>query len=177
MGNMMEKNCGCIMQKLQMPEGVKKQENGKLTVLMKSVETGEITEITDCDDVLMATGRDPNVWELGLEAAGVETDRKGRVLVNEFSQTNIENIYAIGDITDRMQLTPVAIHEAMNFLSTLYGGRPRKLNYDKVASAIFVQPPMGTCGISEKDALKRGFKNLDIYMDGAVSQGAGFQAE
>merc|ERR1712232_602335 len=73
--------------------------------------------------------------------------------------------------------TPVAIQEAMNMLSTVYGNKPRKLDYDKVASAIFVQPPMGTCGISEKEALKRGFKNLDVYMDGAVSQGAGFQAE
>merc|ERR1711972_577701 len=98
-------------------------------------------------------------------------------MTNEWSQTNIPNIYAIGDITDRMQLTPVAIQEAMNFLSTLYGGKRRKLDYDKVASAIFVQPPMGTCGISEKEALKRGFKNLDIYMDGAISQGGGFAAE
>merc|ERR1712083_1199172 len=61
--------------------------------------------------------------------------------------------------------------------STLYGGKKRKLDYDKIASAIFVQPPMGTCGLSEKECVKRGYKNLDIYMDGAVSQGAGFQAE
>merc|ERR1719277_672709 len=125
----------------------------------------------------MATGRSPNISELGLEAAGVKTDTKGRVLVDEYSKTNVDSIYAIGDITDRMQLTPVAIQEAMNFLSTLYGNKKRKLDYDKVASAIFVQPPMGTCGLSEKECLKRGFKNLDIYMDGAVSQGAGFQAE
>merc|ERR1719277_2324347 len=125
----------------------------------------------------MATGRSPNISELGLEAAGVETDRKGRVKVNDWSQTNVDNIYAIGDLTDRMQLTPVAIQEAMNFLSTLYGNKPRKLDYDKVASAIFVQPPMGTCGLSEKEALKRGYKNLSIYMDGAMSQGAGFAPE
>merc|ERR1712083_1049641 len=61
--------------------------------------------------------------------------------------------------------------------STLYGGKKRKLDYDKIASAIFVQPPMGTCGLSEKECLKRGYKNMDVYMDGAVSQGAGFQAE
>merc|ERR1712137_1505583 len=113
-------------------------------------------------------------WELGLDTVGVKCDDKGRVVVNDWSQTNIENIYAIGDITDRMQLTPVAIQEAMNMLSTLYGNRPRKLDYDKVASAIFVQPPMGTCGLSEKECIKRGYKNLDIYMDGETG---GFKAE
>lgn len=173
-GGQMEKNCGCKLRRLHTPEGVEKQEDGKLTVIMKSVQTGELVRETGFDDVLMATGRHPNTWELGLENAGVNTDPKGRVVVNEWSQSNIENIYAIGDITDRMQLTPVAIQEAMNMLSTLYGGRPRKLNYDLVASAIFVQPPMGTCGLSEKECLKRGYKNLDVYMDG---QGGGFQAE
>jgi len=96
--------------------------------------------------------------------------------VDEWSRTTVGNIYAIGDITDRMQLTPVAIQEAMNFLSTLYGGKPRKLDYEKVASAIFVQPPMGVCGLSEKEAVKK-YPNLDVYMDGAISQGAGWKAE
>merc|ERR1719469_120426 len=140
---------------------------------MKSVETGELVRETDFDDVLMATGRHANTWELGLEAAGVELDPKKRVKVDEWSKTNIENIYAIGDITDRMQLTPVAIQEAMNFLSTHYGGKPRKLDYEKVASAVFTQPPMGTCGLTEEQAVAR-YKNLDIYMDGAEG---GWQAE
>merc|ERR1719262_1101837 len=121
----------------------------------------------------MATGRHPNVWELGLDAAGVATDDKGRVKVNEWSQTNIENIYAIGDITDRMQLTPVAIQEAMNFLSTVYGGVPRKLNYDTIASAVFTQPPLGTCGLTEEQAVAK-YKNLDIFCDGAEG---GWKAE
>jgi len=172
----MESHCGCKMHKLHTPHGVEKQPDGKLTVIIKSVETGEEIRIPDFDDVLMATGRSPNTWELGLDAAGVELTPKGQVKVDEWSKTNIENIYAIGDITDRMQLTPVAIQEAMNFLSTLYGGKPRKLDYSKIASAIFVQPPMGTCGLSEKDAIKK-HPNLDVYMDGAVSQGAGWQAE
>merc|ERR1719183_355574 len=121
----------------------------------------------------MAAGRHANTWELGLETCGIELDGT-KVKVDEWSKTNVDNIYAIGDITDRMQLTPVAIQEAMNFLSTLYGGKPRKLNYDLVASAIFVQPPMGTCGLSEKECIKRGYKNLDIYMDGETG---GFKAE
>merc|ERR1719321_1759126 len=134
------------MHALHTPERVVKQDNGKLTVVMKSVETGAEVTMTDFDDVLMATGRIANTWELGLEAAGVVCEKDGRVKVDEWSRTNIENIYAIGDITDRMQLTPVAIQEAMNFLSTVYGGVPRKLDYSVVASAIFVQPPMATCG-------------------------------
>mmetsp|Transcript_76637 Transcript_76637/g.135214 ORF Transcript_76637/g.135214 Transcript_76637/m.135214 type:complete len:532 (+) Transcript_76637:63-1658(+) len=172
----MENLCGCKMHKLHTPHGVEKQANGKLTVIIKSVESGEEIRLTDFDDVLMATGRTPNTWELGLEAAGVAVTERGQVKVDEWSKTNVDNIYAIGDITDRMQLTPVAIQEAMNFLSTVYGGRPRKLDYSKVASAIFVQPPMGTCGLSEKEAVKK-YPNLDVYMDGAVSQGAGWQAE
>merc|ERR1712046_215352 len=82
--NQMEKNCGCKMRKLHTPEGVEKQPNGKLTVIMKSVVTGELVRETDFDDVLMATGRYPNTWELGLQNAGVKTDEKGRVVVNDW---------------------------------------------------------------------------------------------
>jgi len=164
---------GVQLHKEHTPERVVKQDDGKLTVVYKSVKTGEEFEIKDCDDVLMATGRNANTWELGLDTVGVECEKGGRVKVNEWSQTNVENIYAIGDITDRMQLTPVAIQEAMNFLSTLYGGKPRKLDYEKVASAVFTQPPMGTCGLTEEQAVAR-YKNLDIYMDGAEG---GWQAE
>lgn len=156
---------GCKMHKLHNPARVEKQANGKYTVVMKSVADGTEIPITDCDDVLMATGRHANTWELGLEEVGVVCERGGRVKVDDWNKTNIDNIYAIGDITDRMQLTPVAIQEAMNFLSTVYGGKPRKLEYDKIASAVFTQPPMGTCGLTEEEAVAK-YPNLDIYMDG-----------
>jgi len=161
------------MHKLHTPERVEKQADGKLTVVMKSVETGEEIIMKDFDDVLMATGRHANTWELGLDAAGVVCEKDGRVKVDDYSKTNVDNIYAIGDITDRMQLTPVAIQEAMNFLSTVYGGAPRKLNYETVASAVFTQPPMGTCGLTEEQAVAK-YKNLDIYADGAEG---GWKAE
>jgi len=164
---------GVKLHKLHTPERVEKQADGKLTIVMKSVETGQEVLLTDFDDVLMATGRNANTWDLGLEDVGVECAKGGQVKIDQWSKTNIENIYAIGDITDRMQLTPVAIQEANNFLSTVYGGAPRKLDYDTVASAVFTQPPMGTCGLTEEQAVAK-YKNLDIFMDG---EEGGWKAE
>merc|ERR1712113_1148010 len=113
------------------PVRVEKQGDGKLTVVYKQADGTEVL-LTDCDDCLMATGRHANTWELGLENAGVELDGT-KVKVDEYSKTNIDNIYAIGDITDRMQLTPVAIQEAMAFLNTVFANKPHKIDYSVVA--------------------------------------------
>eukprot|EP00755_Sulcionema_specki_P005000 Sspe_Gene.31539::Locus_15546_Transcript_1_1_Confidence_1.000_Length_1590::g.31539::m.31539/K00383/GSR, gor; glutathione reductase (NADPH) len=102
----------------------------------------------------MATGRTPNTGGLGLEAAGVETE-KGAVKVDDLSRTNVPNIYAIGDLTNRMMLTPVALHEAMCFVNTVYGGKPTKPCHVSVPSAVFTTPPMGVCGLTEEDAAKK----------------------
>merc|ERR1711907_555506 len=96
-----------------------------------------------------------------------------KIKVDKFSQTTCENIYAIGDVTDRMQLTPVAIQEAMAFLHAVYGQKQYRLDYDTIASAVFTQPPMGTCGLTEDAAVKK-YPNLDVYLDG---DGGGWQAE
>jgi len=90
-----------------------------------------------------------------MEAAGVELAPGGAVKVDAYSKTSVDNIYAIGDITDRMQLTPVAIQEAMAFLYTKFGGRKMKVDYSTVASAVFTQPPMGTCGLTEEQAVAK----------------------
>ena len=114
------------------------------------------------DQVMLALGRDPNTEGLGLEAAGVKTGIKGEILVDEYSRTNVESIYAVGDVTDRVQLTPVAIHEAMCLIDTLYHDRPTSPDHELIATAVFSQPEIGTVGLSEDEASKR-YDELEIY--------------
>jgi len=114
------------------------------------------------DAVMLAVGRDPNTGGMGLEEAGVQLDAKGAVCVDDHSRTSLDHVWAIGDVTDRLQLTPVAIHEAMCFVETVFHGRPTRPDYRSVATAVFSQPEIGTVGLSE-DAARRRFANLDIY--------------
>ena len=118
----------------------------------------------EADLVLYATGRRPNSADLGLEQAGVALGEGGRVLVDEFYQTSADNIYAIGDVTDRIQLTPVAIEEGMCIANNLFTDRPkRSLNYDNVPTAVFCQPNIGTVGLTEDEAVAAFAGDLDIY--------------
>lgn len=112
--------------------------------------------------VMLALGRDPNTEGLGLEAAGVAVDERGAVIVDEYSRTNVENIYALGDVTNRVQLTPVAIHEAMCFIETEYKNNPTRPDYELIPTAVFSQPEIGTVGLSEEDAGKR-YGELEVY--------------
>jgi len=114
------------------------------------------------DQVMLALGRDPHTDGLGLDKAGVKTGHKGEILINEYSRTNVESIYAVGDVTDRVQLTPVAIHEAMCLIDTLYHGRPTSPDHDLIATAVFSQPEIGTVGLSEDEASKK-YDELEIY--------------
>ena len=116
----------------------------------------------DADHVMLAVGRQPNLEGLGLETAGVALSKTGAILVDDYSKTTVEGIWAIGDVTDRLQLTPVAIHEAMCFVETVFGGRPTKPDHRNVATAVFSQPEIGTVGLTEDDA-RCDFRNLDIY--------------
>jgi len=111
---------------------------------------------------MAATGRRPNTANLGLEAAGVALDDKGAVKVDAFSRSSQPNIYAVGDVTDRINLTPVAIQEAMAFVDTVFKGSPRPMDHEKVPSAVFSQPPIGTVGLSESQARER-LGAVDIY--------------
>lgn len=117
----------------------------------------------DTDVVMYATGRKPNTAGIGLEAVGVETNDKGAIVVDAYSKTNIDSIYAIGDVTDRMALTPVAIGEAMALVNTLYHGSPTAMDYDYVPSAVFSQPPVGTVGLTERQARDR-YGEVDVYV-------------
>jgi len=114
------------------------------------------------DQIMLAIGRLPNTERLGLDKAGVNTGPRGDIIVDGYSQTNIPSIYAIGDVTDRVQLTPVAIHEAMCLVDTLFRDKPTKPDLDKIATAVFSQPEIGTVGLSEEEAGKK-FADVEIY--------------
>jgi glutathione reductase (NADPH) len=115
------------------------------------------------DQVMYATGRVPNVRGLGLEKAGVEVRADGRVVVDELSTTSVGHIYAVGDVTSRVNLTPVAIYEGHAFADTVFGGKTRPVNHEFVPSAVFSQPPVGTVGYSEEMATHH-FGPVDIYL-------------
>lgn len=126
------------------------------------VVTAENGEKIETDLVMFAAGRDPNVRGMDLEQVGVALGAKNAVKVDEFSKTSVDNIYAVGDVTDRMALTPVAIHEAMCFVDTVYKDKPRSPDYDYVPTAVFSQPPIGTVGLPEDEAVER-YGEVDVY--------------
>ncbi len=108
------------------------------------------------DAVLFATGRAPNTTGLGLEAAGVTLAPNGAVKVDAWSQTNVPSVYAVGDVTDRIQLTPVAIREGHAFADTVFGGQRVQADHAMVASAVFTRPEAGTVGLTEAEAREKG---------------------
>ena len=113
------------------------------------------------DQVLFATGRTPNTTDLGLEAAGLEPGRWGEVVVDEYSQTAVPSIYAIGDVTNRVQLTPVAIREGVAFVETVFKGNPTPVDHALIPSAVFTQPELGTVGLTEEEAREK--ERVEIY--------------
>jgi glutathione reductase (NADPH) len=146
--------------------GVKLSMNATLSKLEKAGGALRATlasgDTVDADAVLFATGRHPNTEGLGLERAGVKLDDSGAVIVDEFSQSCVESIYAIGDVTNRMNLTPVAIRDGHAFADTIYNGRPTAVDHSCVPSAVFGRPPIGSVGLAESDA-RRSHGEIDIY--------------
>jgi glutathione reductase (NADPH) len=114
------------------------------------------------DQVLFATGRAPNTRGLGLEEAGVKIGRRGQVVVDDYSQTSVPSIFAVGDVTDRVNLTPVAIREGHAFADTVFGGRKTPMDHDLVASAVFTQPELGSIGMTEEQAME-GDRTIEVY--------------
>ncbi|WP_170513263.1 glutathione-disulfide reductase [Ruegeria atlantica] len=113
------------------------------------------------DVVMYATGRAPNADNLGLESVGVERGRKGEIVVDEYSQTGVPSIFAIGDVTDRVNLTPVAIREGMAFVETVFKGNPTPVDHELIPTAIFTQPEFGTVGLSEEEAAAQ--EPVEVY--------------
>jgi len=116
----------------------------------------------NCDQILLAIGRMPNTLALHLEKAGVELGRRGEVKVDVYSRTSAAHIYAVGDVTDRIQLTPVAIHEAMCFVETAFKNNPTRPDHVHVPSAVFTTPELAAVGLSEQKALLIG-RSIDVY--------------
>jgi len=128
-------------------EWVKKQDDGTLLVKLTGQEPAEY------DAVMVATGRVPNTQGLGLERVGVELGPRGEIVVDAFSRTSVEHIYAVGDVTDRVQLTPVAIREGQAFADSVFGpGAPYAVDHTLVPSAVFSHPPIAAVGLTEGEA-------------------------
>jgi len=137
-------------------EKIEKKEDGTLCVHFKNGDP------VAADIVLFATGRRPHTDGLGLENAGVEIDEKGAIKVDEYSRTSCESIYAVGDVTDRLQLTPVAIREGHAFADTVFGNNPRTVDYSCVPSAVFSHPPLAGVGLTEAQA-KNKYGTVKVY--------------
>ncbi len=137
------------------PIRIEKQAAGYRVALTKGASI-------DADQVMIATGRRPNTKRLGLERAGVELDSIGAVKVDEFSKSNVDSIYAVGDVTDRLALTPVAIREGHAFAETVFGGRPEAVAHSTIPTAVFSTPELGCVGLTEEDA-RAAFDCVDIY--------------
>jgi glutathione reductase (NADPH) len=136
--------------------GIEQTEAGCLRVEMTNHEPLEV----DC--VLFATGRVPNVEGLGLEDLGVEVNENGAIVVDEQSRTSVDSIYAVGDVTGRVQLTPVAIREGQAFADTQFGGKPHTVDYGCIPSAVFSHPPLAGVGLTEAEARNK-FGSVKIY--------------
>lgn len=116
---------------------------------------------TDC--VMYATGRKANTANIGLEELGIKMKPNGEIIVDEYYRSNVDNIFAVGDVTGGMQLTPIAIKEGAALTATQFNDTPTFVNYDHIPTAIFSQPPIGTVGLSEEDAREKYGDNLQVY--------------
>jgi glutathione reductase (NADPH) len=130
-------------------EEITRQDDGSLHVRM-----------TGCDDihtdqVLFAVGRAPNVESLGCAAAGIAVGERNEIKVDEANRTNVPSIYAVGDVTDRVQLTPIAIREGQAFADTVFGNKPHGVDYNCIPSAVFSHPPLAGVGMTEGEARNR----------------------
>jgi glutathione reductase (NADPH) len=138
-------------------QSIERRADGARSVMMHSGETLE------ADVVLYATGRLPNTRGLGLEEAGVKLNERGAVVVDEGSRSSVESLYAVGDVTDRLNLTPVAIAEGRALVETLFHDNPMKVDHSGVPSAVFSQPPVATVGLTERQARAR-YGKVDVYI-------------
>lgn len=138
---------------------VSRGKDGRLTV---HCDTDQ--DLTDVDSLIWAVGRDPNTAALGLDAAGVDTDEAGFIPVDPYQETNAEGISAIGDVTGRFPLTPVAVAAGRRWADRVYGNMPgRKLDYHTIATVVFSHPPIGTVGLTEPEAHEQYGDDVKVY--------------
>ena len=135
---------------------IRKKADGSLLV-----ESGDGSDV-EADLVLFAVGRVPKTLDLGLEAVGVALDKDGAVFVDEYNRTNVSGIYAVGDVTNRVQLTPVAIREGHAFADTVFGNNPRTIDYGAIPTAVFSNPPIAGVGLTEEEA-RAQLSDVKVY--------------
>ncbi|KAL2541203.1 Glutathione reductase [Abeliophyllum distichum] len=140
----------------ELPQAILKSSDGSL-----SLKTNKGT-VDGFSHVMFATGRGPNTKNLGLETVGVKLSKNGAIEVDEFSRTSVPSIWAVGDVTDRINLTPVALMEGGALAKTLFANEPTKPDYRAVPSAVFSQPPIGQVGLTEEQAINE-YGNVDVY--------------
>lgn len=138
-------------------KGISQQADGSL--LVDGGAAGQI----ETDMLLWAIGRTPKTPGLGLEAAGVALDGQGAVIVDAFNATNVPSIYAVGDVTNRVQLTPVAIREGHAFADTVFGNTPRTVDYRAIPTAVFSSPPLAGVGLTEEEARAEYGDAVKVY--------------
>lgn len=149
------------------PQGALAQDQSAQESLVQDPGQGPLSirttqgKIIDANALLFATGRSPNTAGLGLEALGLNLGDTGEVLVDEYSQTAVPSIYAIGDVTNRVNLTPVAIREGMAFSRTVFEGLPTKVDHELIPAAVFTQPELGAIGLTETEA--RAQEKIEVY--------------
>ena len=146
---------GVALHSCALPTSITKTD----TVYRVMMSNGETLTV---DAILLATGRRPATQNLGLEKAGVHTQENGAIIVDQNAQTNIQSVYAVGDVTDRINLTPVAIRQGHAFADRVFGGKKNSINYDCVASAVFTTPEIGTIGVTETQAREK-FSQIDVF--------------
>ncbi|MEZ5682021.1 MAG: glutathione-disulfide reductase [Erythrobacter sp.] len=143
---------------ISLMKGIEFRFNTKFEYIKPCEDGGFFVKLTDCDEehvdqVMFATGRVPNTEGLGLDKAGVELGEKGEIKVDAYSKTNVDHIYAVGDVTDRVQLTPVAIREGQAFADAVFGGHdPVAVDHSCIPSAVFSHPPIAAVGMTEGEA-------------------------
>jgi glutathione reductase (NADPH) len=147
---------GVTLRSNETPNGILAEGDKRVLMLTSS-------QPIETDMVFFATGRTPATANLGLEQAGVTTDKDAAVIVDDQLQTSQPNIYAMGDVTNKMNLTPVATAEGHALADTLFGGRPRRITLDNVPTAVFTSPPIATVGLSEEQAALHG--PVDVYVE------------
>jgi glutathione reductase (NADPH) len=140
---------------------------GQTVAAIDKVGQGHVVQLSDkqminVDQVMFAVGRKPNVAKFGLEAAGVALTKHGAITVDEYSRTNVAHIYAVGDVTNRINLTPVAIREGHAFADTVFGGKPTRVDHANVPTAVFSEPEIGAVGMTEAQA-RAHLSRVEIY--------------
>ena len=152
---------------ITMARGIEYKFNCPIKLVEKQADGSFMVTVGDrdpfpTDAILIATGRKPKTDGLGLETAGIATGENGEIPVDEYSQTSCPSIYAVGDVTDRVQLTPVAIREGQAFADTVFANTPRTVDYSCIPSAVFSQPPLASVGLTEGQARNK-FGNVKVF--------------